>query len=58
MPFICVVSDFLRDKMSFYATTKQWLSNVIALVHVVFNCFLQRLGKSKTYYSKKEGFGN
>ena len=31
--------------MSFYATTKQWLSNVIALVHVVFNCFLQRLGE-------------
>ena len=46
MPFICVVSKFVRDKMSFYAATKQWLSNVIALtVHLVFNCFLKRLGK-------------
>ena len=45
MSFTCVVSEFVRNKMSFYAATKQWLSNVIAPTVYVVNCFLQRLGE-------------
>ena len=35
MSFTCVVSEFVRDKMSFYAATKQCLSNVIAPTVVI-----------------------